>query len=122
MTSEEFFRDIESYYGKYPRPGLRRDMAKYIATLAETELYGLSQYLKQTVSTQFSFVPDIEAMEKARRGIWKDKPEPLYLPAPIDPDAHDMELEEGELMAILLSKVSMRRQDEEKINADPPRE
>jgi dTDP-4-dehydrorhamnose reductase len=113
MTAKHFFTAIEGYYGKYPRPFLRSEVAEHIKTIKESELDTLYHYIKHTVSTRYGFIPDIEAIELARREMRKANiGVPEYKPQLPDPNVRSMKLETGEMLKHVLSKVSLRRKRE----------
>ncbi len=107
MTSKQFLQGIVAYYGNYPRPGIAQEMLIYVRDIPETEFYGLLAYLKLTVSTQYSFVPDVACIETARKDIWKDKPATLHQITAPDPDSLEMSFEEGEIMKMLVDRLKM---------------
>ncbi len=109
MQFKTFFTWLEGYYGKYDRPILRISVAEYVRAIPEPELEPLQEYLKKNFSTQYGFTPDIGTIEVARKDI-KPIHKP-YLPAPPDPEAKDMSLKVGQLMEVVLLKVSRNRRE-----------
>jgi len=110
MNHKEFFVWLEEYYGKYPRPGLRRAVGEYILTIPEYNLDKLSNYLIRAFSTQYNFTPDVATLEVARKDIRPDPDEiKPYRPALPEPGARDMKVEVGQLMEIVLMKVARNK-------------
>ena len=112
MNSKDFFTSIEGYYGKYPRPLLRREVSEYIKGMPEQALSDLLWHLKKTISTQYGFVPDIAAIETARREMRDMAPIKERHKQLPDPTAKSMHIEIGEMFKRVLSKVSERRKRE----------
>lgn len=111
MTHRQFFDSIQNYYGKYPRDGMRQDIVEYLKTeVPPEELDELAYHIKHTISSRYSFVPDIEAIETARREIRnqpiESRPHQRQLP---DPLVRSMDIEIGGIMRKILNARSLRR-------------
>jgi len=69
MTAKAFVEYLEGYYGAYPRPSTRTAVFHYAVKYSETDLTKIAKQISETVSTQFRYTPDIEAIETAVRVI-----------------------------------------------------
>jgi len=115
MNWKEFGAWLEGYYGKYPRRQLKEDIAEYIKDVPEADFPSLVGYLKINFSTQYNFTPDIATLETARLDM-KPKRQAigLYKPTLPEPEARSMDVEVGQLMQVVLKKVSINREEREK--------
>ncbi len=68
MTSSDFIKKVEAYYGKY-KPAVRAVVRQYVAKIPEVELQTIRKQLHLTVSTQYNHVPDVATIEEARKDI-----------------------------------------------------
>ena len=108
MTSEQFIKAIESYYGKY-RPGVKTVVLQYLSTVAEKELSEIRKELLLTVSTQYGHVPDVATIEQARKDLRSSRPAlPEYKPALIGVDSEAFNPELGGLLSGLVKKMRGR--------------
>lgn len=111
MDYKHFLDAIVSYFGTYRREGLAKEVLIHVKGLAETELFGLLTHLKNTVSTQFGFVPDIEAIEKARDQIQESKPKPVHEPKEPETEAKSLALEDGDFMKTITAKRAEQKEN-----------
>ena len=105
MTSEQFIKAIEDYYGKY-RIGVKKVVKQYLTTIDEEKLSELRRHIILTVSTRYGHIPDVATIEDAineTRDIQPDYGE--YRPMLPDPEAGSMKLEVGELMKTIIKKI-----------------
>lgn len=65
MTTAEFIRGIESYFGEYERPGVKAVVAKVVDELDPEIRAALCQELMRTLSTGWKRCPDWADIDKA---------------------------------------------------------
>jgi hypothetical protein len=80
-------------------------MGAYVKTIPEDELDDLYRYMKYSISTQFGAVPDIEAIEQARRDMPSHRPIKPHVPRLPLPEERSMKIEIGDLMKRVMEKV-----------------
>jgi len=65
MTVKEFVKEIEAYYGPYPK-GQQGAIVNYLGTKREEFLAFLLDYTYKTFSARFKVPPDIAVFEEAK--------------------------------------------------------
>lgn len=81
MTSIEFVRWVEGYYGKYP-DGQKKDIWEYIDQLTPGYLDALKRAVMRDYSSKWGRPPDIAIFEEHRDIAESEIIYPAYLPPP----------------------------------------
>jgi hypothetical protein len=109
MEIKAFIKKIEDYYGRYS-PGVKREVLRYIDSVAPNDLPRIYKQLLLTFSTQYKVQPDVAILEKAREDmIIRPDPAKDFKPALPEPEAKDYSRELGAWFKKLQAKSRMSK-------------